>query len=132
MSVFLLKRLVTFVLTLVVASMVVFAVLELLPGNAAQIILGDTATPESLAALEKKLGLDQPQLQRYGNWIGGLLQGRSAIIIAHRLGTVQRADTIMILEGGRVAELGPRASLAADPDSRFAALLRTGLEEVLA
>ena len=49
MSVFLLKRLVTFVLTLVVASMVVFAVLELLPGNAAQIILGDTATPESLA-----------------------------------------------------------------------------------
>ena len=64
--------------------------------------------------------------------VSRLLQGRSAIIIAHRLGTVQRADTIMILERGRVAELGPRASLAADPSSRFAALLRTGLEEVLA
>ncbi len=83
MSVFLLKRFITFVLTLLVASMVVFAVLELLPGNAAQIILGDTATPESLAALERKLGLDKPQLQRYGDWIGGLLQGRSAMSISY-------------------------------------------------
>jgi peptide/nickel transport system permease protein len=88
MSVFLLKRFVTFVLTLLVASMVVFAVLELLPGNAAQIILGDTATPESLAALEKKLGLDKPQLQRYGEWIGGLLQGRSATSISYNTPTV--------------------------------------------
>jgi peptide/nickel transport system permease protein len=88
MSVFLLKRFLTFVLTLLVASMVVFAVLELLPGNAAQIILGDTATPESLAALEKKLGLDKPQLQRYGEWIGGLLQGRSATSISYDTPTV--------------------------------------------
>ena len=87
MSVFLLKRLVTFVLTLWVASMVVFAVLELLPGNAAQVILGDTATPESLAALEKKLGLDQPQLQRYAQWIGGLLQGHSATSISYDVPT---------------------------------------------
>jgi peptide/nickel transport system permease protein len=88
MNVFLLKRFITFVLTLLVASMVVFAVLELLPGNAAQIILGDTATPESLAALEKKLGLDKPQLQRYGEWIGGLLQGRSATSISYDTPTV--------------------------------------------
>lgn len=87
MSVFLLKRLVTFVLTLWVASMVVFAVLELLPGNAAQIILGDTATPESLAALEKKLGLDKPQLQRYGDWIVGLLRGQSAMSISYDVPT---------------------------------------------
>jgi peptide/nickel transport system permease protein len=83
MSLFLLKRFATFALTLWVASVVVFAVLELLPGNAAQIILGDTATPESLAALEKKLGLDQPQLQRYADWIGGLLQGRTATSISY-------------------------------------------------
>jgi peptide/nickel transport system permease protein len=83
MSVFLLKRFLTFALTLLVASMVVFAVLELLPGNAAQIILGDTATPESLAALEQRLGLDKPQLQRYGEWIAGLLQGRSAMSISY-------------------------------------------------
>ncbi len=88
MSLFLLKRFATFVITLLVASMVVFAVLELLPGNAAQIILGDTATPESLAALEKKLGLDKPQLQRYGEWIGDLLQGRSATSISYDTPTV--------------------------------------------
>jgi len=88
MSLFLLKRFATFAITLLVASMVVFAVLELLPGNAAQIILGDTATPESLAALEKKLGLDKPQLQRYGEWIGGLLQGRSATSISYDTPTV--------------------------------------------
>jgi ATP-binding cassette subfamily B protein len=57
---------------------------------------------------------------------------RSAIIIAHRLHTVQRADDILILEGGRVAEFGPRAALAADPNSRFSRLLRSGLEEALA
>ena len=50
MGVFLLKRLTTFALTLLVASAVVFAVLELLPGNAAEVILGDTATPEAVAA----------------------------------------------------------------------------------
>ena len=74
---FLLKRFATFVITLAVASMVVFAVLELLPGDAAQIILGESATPESLATLQAKLGLDKPHHQRYGEWIGGLLQGRT-------------------------------------------------------
>jgi ATP-binding cassette subfamily B protein len=57
-----------------------------------------------------------------------LLRGRTGIIIAHRLATVRRADDIVILEDGRVREYGPRAALEADPSSRFAALLRTGLE----
>jgi len=64
--------------------------------------------------------------------IDRLLAGRTAIIIAHRLGTVQRADEILILDGGQVAEYGPRARLAGDAGSRFAQLLQTGLEEVLA
>jgi peptide/nickel transport system permease protein len=75
---FLIKRLATFALTLVVASAVVFGVLELLPGNAAEVILGDTATPESLAALQAKLGLDQPAGTRYWRWVGGLLSGQTA------------------------------------------------------
>ncbi|MGL6112320.1 MAG: ABC transporter permease [Rubrivivax sp.] len=83
MSLFLLKRFATLAITLWVASMVVFAVLELLPGNAAEIILGDTATPESIAIVRAKLGLDKPQLQRYGEWIGGLLQGRTAMSISY-------------------------------------------------
>ncbi|HNP70434.1 MAG TPA: iron ABC transporter permease, partial [Kouleothrix sp.] len=57
---------------------------------------------------------------------------RTGIIIAHRLGTVLRADDILILEGGRVAEFGPREQLMRDPGSRFAALLRVGMHEVLA
>jgi ATP-binding cassette subfamily B protein len=61
-----------------------------------------------------------------------LVQNRTAIIIAHRLGTVQRADGILILEGGSIGEYGSRAALAGDPHSRFYHLLQTGLEEVLA
>jgi ATP-binding cassette subfamily B protein len=60
-----------------------------------------------------------------------LLRGRTAIIIAHRLATVQRADRILILDDGRVAEQGRRADLAADPASRFSRLLRLGMAEVL-
>jgi ATP-binding cassette subfamily B protein len=56
---------------------------------------------------------------------------RSGIIIAHRLRTVQRADDILILEGGRVVEYGPRERLASDSSSRFYSLLQTGLEEAL-
>jgi ATP-binding cassette subfamily B protein len=61
-----------------------------------------------------------------------LLDGRTGVVIAHRLPTVDRADTILILEDGRVAEHGGRAVLAADPSSRFARLRSAGAEEVLA
>ena len=57
---------------------------------------------------------------------------RTAIIIAHRLGTLERVDHILILEDGRVRERGLRAKLVRDPDSRFAQLLRVGLEDALA
>ncbi|MCX6050097.1 MAG: ABC transporter ATP-binding protein [Chloroflexi bacterium] len=60
-----------------------------------------------------------------------LLQGRTAIIIAHRLATVERADEILILEQGRVLEQKSRQQLVADPNSRFTQLRRIGLAEVL-
>jgi ABC-type multidrug transport system fused ATPase/permease subunit len=63
--------------------------------------------------------------------IDHLLQGRTCIIIAHRLATVQRANTIMILENGVCREYGARTALAQDGDSRFSHLLHTGLEGVL-
>jgi ATP-binding cassette subfamily B protein len=63
--------------------------------------------------------------------IDRLLHNRTAIIIAHRLGTVQRADTIVILDGGEVHEHGKRTDLLADYDSHFAQLMRTGMEDVL-
>ncbi len=58
-----------------------------------------------------------------------LLAGRTAIVIAHRLTTVARADDILILEDGRVLEYGPREALAADAASHFYYLLQAGLEE---
>jgi ATP-binding cassette subfamily B protein len=64
--------------------------------------------------------------------IDQLLAGRTAIVIAHRLATVERCDDIVILDEGRIVEHGQRAALAADPASRFARLLRSGLDEVLA
>ena len=62
--------------------------------------------------------------------LGRLLDGRTGIIVAHRLATVADADDILVLEDGQVREHGPRRALAADPTSRFAALLRVATEEV--
>ncbi|MFZ6026219.1 MAG: ABC transporter ATP-binding protein [Chloroflexota bacterium] len=76
--------------------------------------------------------LDPATEQRVERAIDCLLQGRTALIIAHRLATVQRADEILILEDGHISERGDRLALAADPASRFSQLLQTGLEEVLA
>ena len=75
MGFFLLKRLLTLLATLAAASIVVFAVLEILPGNAAQVLLGPDASPEAIAELANQLGLNQPAVQRYFHWIGGLLTG---------------------------------------------------------
>ncbi len=75
MSVFLLKRLITLVATLAGASVVVFVVLEVLPGNAAQVLMGPDASPEAVAELARRLGLDRPAPERYLDWIGGLARG---------------------------------------------------------
>jgi ATP-binding cassette subfamily B protein len=76
--------------------------------------------------------LDPATEQLLERAIDKLLHDRTAILIAHRLGTVQRADEILILEEGAVVEHGDRIVLAATPDSRFYGLLRTGMEAVLA
>jgi len=64
--------------------------------------------------------------------LGRLLDGRTGIIVAHRLATVAYADDILVLEDGQVREHGPRLALAADPASRFAELLRVAAGEVSA
>ena len=69
MSYFLFKRVLTLLATLLATSVIVFAVLEVLPGNAAQVLMGADADPEAVKALAIKLGLDQPVLTRYLNWI---------------------------------------------------------------
>src|SRR5262249_59574470 len=74
--------------------------------------------------------LDPASERLVENAIDRLLDGRTAVIIAHRLSTIARADRVVILEDGRIAEAGPHASLAADPPSRLAGLLRAERGEV--
>ncbi|RYF64832.1 MAG: ABC transporter permease, partial [Comamonadaceae bacterium] len=75
MSLFLFKRILTLIATLVGASFIVFLVLEILPGNAAQMLMGPDAAPEAVAALAAKLGIDQPAWTRYWQWVSGMLTG---------------------------------------------------------
>jgi ABC-type multidrug transport system fused ATPase/permease subunit len=75
--------------------------------------------------------LDPATEQRIERAIDKLLNNRTAIIVAHRLATVHRADHIMIVEDGRIEEFGEYDDLAFTPTSRFYKLLQTGLEEVL-
>ncbi|HEV7416611.1 MAG TPA: ABC transporter permease [Tianweitania sediminis] len=75
MIAYILKRLLIGAATLLLASAVVFAVMEVLPGDPAQVMLGMSATPEATANLREQMGLDQPLIWRYLSWVGGLLVG---------------------------------------------------------
>ena len=70
-----LQRLGLGLVTLFVVSIVIFAAIELLPGDFARSILGQAATPETVAAFQKEIGLDEPPVQRYFYWIGGVMHG---------------------------------------------------------
>ena len=72
---YLLKRTVTILFTLFVVSLLVFGITQVLPGDAAVMLLGENATPEQLAGLRQRLGLDAPVWLQYGRWLGGVLQG---------------------------------------------------------
>lgn len=75
MTAYVLKRLAVGVVTLLVASVVVFSFMEILPGDPARIMLGMNATEDAIAALRQQMGLDQPLLARYLDWISGLAIG---------------------------------------------------------
>src|SRR6478735_343239 len=83
MSLFLFKRLATLIGTLIGASVIVFLVLEILPGNAAQMLMGPDASPEAVQALAAKLGIDRPAWDRYWHWIGGMLSGDLGLSYAY-------------------------------------------------
>ncbi|MDE3259515.1 MAG: ABC transporter ATP-binding protein [Gemmatimonadota bacterium] len=87
--------------------------------------------PGLLILDEASSRLDAATERRMQHAMDALLRDRTAIVIAHRLSTVYRADEIMILEEGRLREHGSYANLVKNPDSIFSGLLRTGLEGVL-
>ncbi|MCF6322172.1 MAG: ABC transporter permease [Rhizobiaceae bacterium] len=75
MTYFLIRRFTSLLITLALATVVIFAVMEIVPGDPAQIILGIGATDETLAALRQQMGLDQPLITRYLQWVSGMLIG---------------------------------------------------------
>jgi peptide/nickel transport system permease protein len=102
---YLIKKLITLFLLLVLVSITVFSVLFVLPGDPAQIILGINATPESLANLRAELGLDRPFMTQYLEWIGKLLIGESYRSIHYKMPVY---DLIL----SRLTVTGPLALLA--------------------
>ncbi|KAA0591998.1 peptide/nickel transport system permease protein [Azospirillum lipoferum] len=83
MLAFLLRRLVSLIVTVWLASIVVFAVLQLVPGDPALLMLGVNAQPDTLAALRSQMGLDQPILTRYLHWAGGLARGDFGVSLTY-------------------------------------------------
>ncbi|MDP2738176.1 MAG: ABC transporter permease [Pseudorhodobacter sp.] len=75
MSRYILKRLASLLVSLVVASLVIFLVIEVAPGDPASYMLGINAQPDTVAALRAELGLDVGKTQRYFNWVSGMVQG---------------------------------------------------------
>ncbi|GAB5464133.1 ABC transporter permease [Hoeflea alexandrii] len=85
MTAYLLRRLLSLSLSLVAASLVIFLVMEVVPGDPASFMMGINADPQAVAALRTQLGLDQPLPLRYLGWISGLLQGDFGISYTYRV-----------------------------------------------
>ncbi|MEZ5498452.1 MAG: ABC transporter permease [Steroidobacteraceae bacterium] len=79
------RRIALAALTLLVVSIVVFSLASLLPGDAAEEALGQGATAETVAALRRTLGLDQPAPLRYANWLRGMLSGNPGQSLANQM-----------------------------------------------
>jgi peptide/nickel transport system permease protein len=92
--------------TLIVVSIIVFLATSILPGDVAQIILGQAATPETLAALRAELGMDQPGYIQYFSWLGNMVSGDLGISKAG-------GATISSLIGGRLGNTMMMAGLVA-------------------
>lgn len=75
MTLYVLRRVLGFLATLLIAAAVIFVLLDLLPGDPARFILGINATPDAVAALRVQMGLDEPAILRFGQWIWGMLGG---------------------------------------------------------
>ncbi|MBX9910178.1 MAG: ABC transporter permease [Beijerinckiaceae bacterium] len=79
------RRLIAFVLTLMAAALVIFLMLEVLPGDPAAVTLGLNAAPEALAALRAEMGLDRPAVVRFLAWVGGLVTGDLGLSYTYRV-----------------------------------------------
>jgi peptide/nickel transport system permease protein len=100
------QRLALGALTLFVVSVLIFAGTQLLPGDVAQAVLGQSATPEAVAAIRKDLNLDRPAYVRYAEWLGNSLEGDLGTSLANR-------EPITKMISGRLGNTLFLASMAA-------------------
>jgi len=121
----LLRRLMTMVVALWGASVLVFVVLNVLPGSPAQVILGTQATPQSVRQLTAQLGLNKPLLQQYVDWIGGLLRGNLGVSYISHLGIGSQIAQALSVTGPLVL-LALVIGLAIGLPLGFAGALRNG------
>lgn len=87
MAPYLLKRLISLVLSLMAASVVIFLVLQIVPGDPASFMLGMNAQPETVEALRQQMGLNEPVFWRYLTWITGLVQGDFGVSYTYKVPT---------------------------------------------
>ena len=103
MTTYLAGRVASVLLSLIVASVAIFLIMEVLPGDPAQFILGMNAQPDTLAALRAQLGLDAPPLMRYFSWMLGMLHGDFGTSYTYRVPVaeliVQRIGVSLPLAG---------------------------------
>ncbi len=88
------------------------------------------ADPSVVVMDEPTSRLDPATERLLDHAVGQLLEGRTGIVIAHRLTTIDRADRVIVLDKGRIVESGGRSDLAADPDTRFSRIRRIGSTDV--
>lgn len=131
-------RLATFVVSLLIASMIVFGLLNLLPGDVATTILGDQADPASLEALRQQLGLDRNVVVRYLEWLGNLVRGnfgtsvRTGESIAPMIGPKLTVTSWLVLAGMllAIAIAVPFGMFAAWARRRWTGALASAISQV--
>jgi peptide/nickel transport system permease protein len=109
------------VLTLLIVSALIFVGTEILPGDVADAVLGQSATPETVAALRQELGLDQPAPVRYASWLFGFASGH----LGHSLATGRAVSELVSERLGNTLELAFATALIAVPLAVFLGVLVT-------
>lgn len=125
-----LKRLLSLVISLAVASVVIFMVIEVAPGDPAQFMLGLNAQPDTVAALRAELGLDLPKWQRYLSWAGGMMTGDFGMSYTYRTPVSQMIADRMWVSLPLALYALTLSTLIAFPAGIFAAAHRGGPGDV--
>lgn len=97
------QRLALGLLTLWVISLMVYGMVDMLPGNFAQALLGQSATPEVVENFNKRAGLDRPLVERYFTWLGGAVRGEFGVTFSSLANTGGTARTVASVIGPRLA-----------------------------